>query len=255
METEKILKKSVLNPGKNWITLLNSANLSKKNAVTPVNFHLYHYAGNNPVRYTDPDGRDFIYFFFTYNEKSIREQLSRAIETPFVYDDIVHTALNGTTVIPKVGTKEEILKALQDDETCLIIFSGHGSPIGGVYTADGKCLTPEELKGIHISKNLQTVIFENCHQGTDWIKKKWENVFDESVDIVAWKGKTYIPESISFNSAGLFDRQKKRLRNYIDKTLKRIKQIKMQETWNRIMNLKKTEEYNKNTAAQAGDIT
>ena len=26
-----------------------------------VNLHLYHYAGNNPVKYTDPDGRDIIY--------------------------------------------------------------------------------------------------------------------------------------------------------------------------------------------------
>ena len=25
-----------------------------------VNLHLYHYAGNNPVKYTDPDGRDII---------------------------------------------------------------------------------------------------------------------------------------------------------------------------------------------------
>lgn len=23
-----------------------------------VNLHVYHYAGNNPVKYTDPDGRD-----------------------------------------------------------------------------------------------------------------------------------------------------------------------------------------------------
>ena len=26
--------------------------------LNPVNFNLYHYGGNNPVRYTDPDGRD-----------------------------------------------------------------------------------------------------------------------------------------------------------------------------------------------------
>ena len=56
MKTAKILKKSVLTPGNNWITLLNSANLIKKNAVNQVNFHLYHYAGNNPVRYMDPTG-------------------------------------------------------------------------------------------------------------------------------------------------------------------------------------------------------
>jgi hypothetical protein len=49
-----------------------------------INAHLYHYAGNNPVKYTDPDGRaagdEFdtmenaaIDFAQTYNDDSIRE--------------------------------------------------------------------------------------------------------------------------------------------------------------------------------------
>jgi hypothetical protein len=30
-----------------------------------VNLHAYHYAGNNPVKYTDPDGRETVYFGVT----------------------------------------------------------------------------------------------------------------------------------------------------------------------------------------------
>ncbi len=73
METAGILKKSVLNPGKNWISLLNSAKIIKKNAVTPVNFHLYHYASNNPVRYTDPDGRDVTPAFANIHRRPDKE--------------------------------------------------------------------------------------------------------------------------------------------------------------------------------------
>jgi hypothetical protein len=38
-----------------------NGNLPGKGGVfNTVNLHLYHYAGNNPVKYTDPDGRDII---------------------------------------------------------------------------------------------------------------------------------------------------------------------------------------------------
>jgi hypothetical protein len=32
-----------------------------------INAHLYHYAGNNPVKYTDPDGKEILAFTATFN--------------------------------------------------------------------------------------------------------------------------------------------------------------------------------------------
>ena len=108
MKTAKILKKSVLNSGNNWITLLNSANLSKKNAVTPVNFHLYHYAANNPVRYTDPDGRD-IYLsydikkqtdFYLKYEKAVNYLMKSSVKNLVntIFSDLRDSAVKITVV-------------------------------------------------------------------------------------------------------------------------------------------------------------
>ena len=42
VKTAGKIKKSLLTRRNNWISLLNSAEICKKNAVTQVNFHLYH---------------------------------------------------------------------------------------------------------------------------------------------------------------------------------------------------------------------
>lgn len=72
-----------------------------------VNFHLYHYAGNNPVKYTDPDGR-------TTHKKSVtrgilnillgKENVDRIWDEPF-YDgfaEISDTILFAAIEIPCV---------------------------------------------------------------------------------------------------------------------------------------------------------
>ena len=46
-----------------------------------VNLHLYHYAGNNPVKYTDPDGRDIDAGSIQYSSEKILQGLSAVFTT------------------------------------------------------------------------------------------------------------------------------------------------------------------------------
>ena len=43
-----------------------------------VNMHVYHYAGNNPVKYMDPDGKIILYFSATYNMTNFENKLGNS---------------------------------------------------------------------------------------------------------------------------------------------------------------------------------
>ncbi len=189
-----------------------------------VNLSLYHYAGNNPVKYTDPDGKTQVYFLYTYKKHSFYDQKMLRDEWSSIMDDVKKLRDNGISVFVNLAaTKEDIINAFKDEEAILIVTSGHGYEDGSIQTTGGLHFYPHDLPA-EISKNLKIVVMENCCQeGSKWYKNengiKWRDKLGAKIKFIGWKGSTTKYESIRFNDSGWFDRQKQSLNQLVDEVI------------------------------------
>ncbi len=107
-------------PQKNWISLLNSAGIRQKNSVNPTYNNLYHYAGNNPIKYTDPDGRD-------HGDYDIIDDTVKGFT--LAYDVYIKTTLDN---FPNIYTKN-FENFVNEKPLFWTYAAGAGSLAGGGY--------------------------------------------------------------------------------------------------------------------------
>ena len=191
-----------------------------------VNLHTYHYAGNNPVKYTDPDGESDVYFLYVYKSSNSKDQGMKAQERGSIDKVVQFLRDKGLTVeVNEVASKSDVSNAFADPEALMIVTSGHGFDAAAIQTADGQSFSPSDVKAV--GTFLETVIFENCYQGD--YKAEWEAAVGKGREVVGWNGTTTVGETKRFNKSGwfggLFDRQKNNLMDYAKKAVQSKKDI------------------------------
>jgi len=178
-----------------------------------VNLHLYHYAGNNPIKYTDPTGMADFYFLFVYKETK-KDNVYRALEMAAIQAEVKRLREMGFTVsVREVSTREDILNAIYDNEAIAVIISGHGFETGGIQTSDVGSFNPNDINTSLVGQSLQVVVMANCYQGD--YAEEWNDALGGDVEFVGWSGETSVLETVSFFNEGVFDKKKDNLWNLL----------------------------------------
>ena len=87
MKTRAIRNKNCRDFSRNWLSAVKFAETRRIRLAAPTNCDLYHYAGNNPVKYTDPTG-----------------MMDEKLETPSKINDTVSAIVStGETVFKEAG--------------------------------------------------------------------------------------------------------------------------------------------------------
>jgi hypothetical protein len=171
----------------------------------------------------DPDGEADVYFLYVYKETDKKDQNMQNFERSSIQDDVDYLRDMGLTVeVIEHANKADVESAFADPDAIMIVTSGHGVDAAKIQTADGKYITPQDLK--EVGNKLRFVIFENCYQG-DYINE-WSTALGEGVEIIGWKGITTTVETKSFNDRGWFSGKMKNLRDYVEDVIK-IKNTKV----------------------------
>ena len=93
---------------KKWILASRHPEFRRNSALIPANAGLFHYAGNNPVRYIDPDGRDDLPF---ESMSDMYDYLSEVATSPSSKKDFAFMA-NITSSLKAPSLKNQIIGKL-----------------------------------------------------------------------------------------------------------------------------------------------
>jgi hypothetical protein len=135
-----------------------------------VNLHAYHYAGNNPVKLTDPDGREDVVIFIALDVRFGRFDVNSAGYQFYVdesFTEIKKAAEeNGLTVKVIQGqdaTLKNLLTEYEDDETKRLIIVAHGDYKGEIFDNAGTLIKVDDFQKTQKGKNLSIIDLVSCN--------------------------------------------------------------------------------------------